>query len=342
MRRVREIIRLAETAKMSVRMISGALGVSRPVVGEYLKQAAAADLRWAEANDLSDEALLERLSPKGPTAEEEKDPRRTALQQRLPQIISQLGKSHVTRELLWEEYRRECPEGYSYSQFCLHIQMYLGTEEISMHIKHEPGKRLLVDYAGDPPSLFAPRTGEQRKVQLFVAVFPASGLIYTEASESQTVHDFIESTRHTLEYAGGAPRIYISIIVTDNLRAAVTKADRYEPQINGSFEEFGRYYGCVVIPARVRKPRDKALVEAAVHLVYTRILAPLRSRRFSTLEQLNGAIGPLLEEVNDRVMKKIGLSRRERFGQIESERLPPRFRCGLTFFASSSRRQPCN
>jgi transposase len=316
MNKIREIIRLHETAQMSVRMISRALHISRPAVDTYLKQVKNAGLEWAEAEHLGDDQLLTRLTL---TDERAHDPRLMELLTRLPSLLAQLGKKHVTRQLLWEEYRRECRDGYEYSQFCFYIQSYAADSEISMHLHHEPGKRLFVDFAGDKPSLVDLKTGVERKVELFVAVLPASGLIYAESIASQKIEDLILGIRHALEYAGGVP----SIIVPDNLTAAVTKPNAYEPDINQTFEDFGRYYGCVVIPARVRRPKDKALVEAAVHLVYTRVMAQLRHKVFSTICDLNTAIWELIDALNDRLMRKIGSSRRQRFEQIEAERLSP-------------------
>ena len=316
MNKIREIIRLHETAQMSVRMISRALHISRPVIDTYLKQAKDAGLEWTEAEHMSDDQLLTRLTQ---TDERVQDPRMNELINRMLSLLAQLGKKHVTRQLLWEEYRRECPDGYEYSQFCFYIQRYTADSELSMHLHHEPGKRLFVDFAVDKPSLVDRKTGVERRVELFVAVLPASGLIYAEAVVSQKIEDLILGTRHALEYAGGVP----SIIVPDNLTAAITKPNTYEPEINQTFEDFGRYYGCVVIPARVRRPKDKALVEAAVHLVYTRVLAPLRHKVFSTVCDLNTAIWELLDTLNDRPMRKIESSRRQRFDQIEGERLSP-------------------
>ena len=313
MNKVREIIRLHETAGLSIRQIAKALSVSRPVVDQYLRLARCAQLRWAEIEPMDDGQLLERLQG---LATPREDPRFTELERRLPRIVKELGRRHVTRQLLWEEYRSECPDGYGHSQFCYHLQMYLGDSELSMHIEHEPGRAVFVDFAGDRPVL-TDGTGRERAVELFVAVYPASGLIYAEATENQRIASFVGATAHTLEYAGGSP----AIVVPDNLKAGVSKADRYEPQINPTYEDFARYYGCAVVPARPRKPRDKALVEAAVNLVYTRVLARLRNRRFATLEEFNAAIRGLVDELNDRPMQKIGLSRRARFEELETEHL---------------------
>lgn len=315
MNKVREIIRLHETAGLSIRQISKALSVSRPVVDQYLRLARLAELQWAEIEPMDDEELLQRFEELTARAE---DPRYTELRKRLPHIVTELGRPHVTRQLLWEEYRSECPDGYGHSQFCYHLQVYLGESELSMHIEHEPGRRVFVDFAGDRPVL-TDANGREREVELFVAVYPASGLIYAEATENQKIASLVGGTTHTFEYAGGAP----AIVVPDNLKAGVSKADRWEPQINPTYEDFARYYGCAVVPARPRKPRDKALVEAAVNLVYTRVLARLRNRRFATLGEFNTAMRELLDELNDRPMQKIGLSRRARFEELEAGLLQP-------------------
>ena len=314
MSKVREVIRLNEIVGLSVRKISRALNVSRPAVDHYLRQARRAGLCWESIEHISDEVLLQRLQH---SEENHNDPRYRELVVRIPDIVSRLGNRHVTRQLLWEQYRAECPDGYEYSQFCYHIKIYTSDSEISMHIEHEPGRKLFVDFAGDRPHLTDPKTGLEQPVELFVAVFPASGLVYCEATATQSSDDLIPATRHALEYAGGSP----AIIVPDNLKSAVTKPCRYEPDINQQFEDFGRYYGCVVIPARVRKPQDKALVEAAVRLVYTRILAQLVERRFATCDELNEAIWEYLELLNDRKMQKVRVSRRERFEELEAHLL---------------------
>ena len=315
MNKIREIIRLHETAGLSIRQISKALSVSRPVVDQYLRLAQSAELRWAEIEPMDDELPLERLEALTVRPE---DPQFTELQKRLPRIVQELGRPHVTRQLLWEEYRSECPDGYGHTQFSYHLRLYLDGSELSMHIEHEAGRQVFVDFAGDRPVL-TDEAGRERAVELFVAVYPASGLVYAEATENQRVASLVGATAHTFEYAGGAP----VIVVPDNLKAGVTKADRYEPQINPIYEDFARYYGCAVVPARPRKPRDKALVEAAVNMVYTRVLARLRNRRFATLAEFNAAIRESVDKLNDRPMQKIGVARRARFEELEAEHLRP-------------------
>jgi len=315
MKKIRTIIRLHTQGSVSGRMISQATGVSRPVVGYYLSLFAQSGLSFADVQAMSDSELEAQLRPR----DAKLDPRYDALCQLLPKITQELGRTGVTRQLLWEEYRGSHPDGYSYTQFCFHLQAYSETSDLAMHLEHEAGKKLFIDFAGSKPRLMDAKSRIEREVQLFVAVYPASALVYCEATETQGVECVVRATRHALEYAGGTP----AIIVPDNLKSAVTKPDRYEPKINETFEDFASHYGCVVIPARVRRPRDKALVEASVNRVYQRILAPLRDRQFHTLDELNDAIGEQLELLNAQPMQRIGISRWERFRSIELPALTP-------------------
>jgi transposase len=315
MRKIRTIIRLHEQAGLTQRTISSAVGVSRPVVAYYLGLYEQSGLHGNEVEVLSDSELEQRLRPR----ESRTDPRYEELTALLPGILLELSRPGVTRQLLWEEYRTNRLDGYSYTQFCFHLQAFSETSELHMHLEHTAGEKLFVDFAGRKPQLIDPKTGIRREVELFVAIFPASALVYCEATESQKSIHFITATRHALEYAGGAPRI----IVPDNLKSAVKTPDRYEPEINDIFDDFASHYGIAVVPARVRHPRDKALVESAVSLVYRRILAPLRDSCFQNLDDLNEALTGKLEELNDRPLQRLAISRRERFLRIEAPLLKP-------------------
>jgi len=187
MSKIREIIRLKEESGLSIRQISRALTVSRPVVTEYLKQADNAGLKWAHVKEIGDDALLERLRE---SETQRHDPRYEALMTRMPGMVNELGRRRgrmgvVTRQILWEEYLAEYPDGYQYSQFCLHMRMYTEDSEISMHLHHEPGEKMFLDYAGDRPFIIDAKSGIRIPVELYVAVIPAGGLIYTEATRSQ-------------------------------------------------------------------------------------------------------------------------------------------------------------
>lgn len=313
MNKIREILRLHES-QLSNRMISRALKVSRPVVAEYISQAAAAGLTWEEVQQLTDEQVIQQLQRR--PAAHDQGPHKEFFEQ-LPKICRELGKKHTTRQLLWEEYRETNPQGYSYTQFCYHIQQYLQNSDLSMHLSYEPGRLLFVDYAGDKPCIYDRKTGLKQLVELFVANLPCSGLIYTEVQESQKLEDFIAGTQHSLIYFGGST----AIITPDNLRSAVKDSDLYEPDVNETFWHFGQHYGCVVVPARPRKPKDKALCESSVRLVYTRIIAPLRHQKFYSIDDFNEAIWEKLEELNNRTMKNINISRRQRFIDLEQRHL---------------------
>jgi transposase len=315
MSKIRKIIRLHAQAGLSQRDISKAVGVSRPVVAYYLGLFRASQLDWQTVERLCDSDLEHRLRPSEPRVDERYE-ELTAL---LPTMVQELGRVGVTRFLLWEEYRRDHPDGYSYPQYCFHLQAFKETSEISMHLDHVAGEKLFIDFAGSKPHLTDPKSGIRQEVELFVAVFPASALVYCEAVVSQTIGDFIMAARHALEYANGAPLV----LVPDNLKGAVTKPDYYEPQINETFNDFAAHYGIAVIPARGKHPKDKALVEATVAFVYQRVLAPLRHLSFATLDDLNEAIAEKLEELNDRPMQRLGISRRQRFLKIEASALKP-------------------
>ena len=287
MNKIRKIIRLHTQAGLSQRTISNAVGISRPVVAYYLGLFRVSGLDWNGVERLSDSELEQHLMPERPRV----DARYEDLAAVLPSMIQELGRVGVTRYLLWEEYRRDHPGGYSYPQFCFHLQAFKETSEISMHLEHTAGEKLFIDFAGNKPHLTDPDNGARREVELFVAVFPASALVYCEAVASQKIEDFIMGARHALEYANGAPLV----LVSDNLKGAVTKPDYYEPQINETFNDFAAHYGIAVIPARGKHPKDKALVEATVAFVYQRVLAPLRNRSFATLDDLNEPIAEKLE-----------------------------------------------
>ena len=236
-----------------------------------------------------------------------------------PHIVVELKRKGVTLQLLWQEYREKHPEGYQYSQCCYHFGSWKDSSEVRMHIKHKAGDKMFVDYAGEKWPITEAKTGRVKLMEVFVAILGASGLTYAEATVSQRQEDWIRSNERALWYFGGVA----SAIVPDNLRPAVSHSNPYEPGINPMFDDFAEHYDTVIIPARVRKARDKALVENAVQLVYQRIYAPLRNRTFYSLEELNEAIGPLLEEHNNKTFQRLRISRRELFERTERSALRP-------------------
>jgi transposase len=238
---------------------------------------------------------------------------------RFPGFVVELKKPGMTLQLLWEEYKREREDGFQYSQFCNHFLQWRNASDVRMHVGHKAGEKMFVDYAGNKLCYTDRQAGSEVPVEVFVAVLGGSGLTYAEASTSQQKEEWIRSNERAIRYFGGST----AAIVPDNLASAVTRADPYEPDLNPDYAEFAEHYHSVIIPARVRKARDKALVENAVRLIYQRVYAPLRNRRFFSLQELNEAIRPLLEEHNNRPFQRLPLSRRELFEQSERSTLQP-------------------
>jgi len=313
MKKIREVIRLRSTTEMSNRQIGRALNISRPVVAKYWQGFRASGLSYEQIKEMADSVLL-RIIEK-PSIK--KSRKYQELAKYFPHYVIELKRTGVTLYLLWEEYKKKHPQGYQYSQFCYHFQMWRKSTEVRMHIKHKAGDKTFVDYAGDKLSYFDRDKGKKIVPETFVAVLGASGLTYVECSKSQEKEEWIPSNENAFRYFGGST----SVLVPDNLLSGVKHADRYEPEINPDYAEFADYYGTVIIPARVREARDKALVENAVRLVYQRIYAPLRNRTFYSLKELNEAVWELLEEHNNKTFQRLNISRRELFNRIEKSTL---------------------
>ena len=307
MKKIREIIRLFESG-LSQRQISDALKVSRPVVAETIEKIGSMNLRYQEVATLSDTDLTELFygKPK-PNGKVDK------LKEKFPYFTKELKRTGVTLQQLWREYLNEEPQGLQYSQFCYHYQQWRQDAKLSMHIEHKAGDKLFVDYTGKKLYLTDRKTGERQAVEVFLAILPASQFTYAEAAEDQSQESFVRSNERSLQFFGGVP----AAIVPDNLKAGVLKPSLYEPDLNPLFADFAEYYRTAVLPARKRKPKDKAHVENAVKLVYQRVFAPLRDQVFYTLEELNQAIAGQLEAHNNQKLTKMTVSRRELFEEIE-------------------------
>ena len=315
MKKIREIIRLKKAEILSDRQIAKALNISRPLVTKYWERFKNSPLVLQDLDGIPDSVLLSNLEK----ANEGKDGKYLELSQYFVYFIKELKRKGVTRLILWNEYKERYPEGYQYTQFCHHFQMWNNASEIRLHIEHKAGDKMFVDYAGNKLFYIDPKTGEKVFVETFVAVLGASGLTYAELTLTQQKEDWIRSNEHAFEYIGGS----VKALVPDNLRSAVNRSHRYEPDINPEFAEFAEYYDTVIIPARVREPRDKALVENAVKLVYQRIYAPLRNKVFHSLEELNIAVRPLLEKHNNTPFQRLPMSRRGLFEASEKSELGP-------------------
>lgn len=315
MKKIRDIIRLKETSDLSERKIAKALDISRPVVSQYISDFRSCGLTYESIKTIPDSQLLEKLQSK----KVKKSAKYEALAEKFPWLVEELKRTGVTLLTLWEEYQKEHPDGYSYSQFCYHFQVWRNASKLTMHIVHKAGDKMFVDYAGNKLLTVDRKTGEIIPVEVFVAILGASQLTYIEASKSQRSEDWIRSNENAFLYFGGVTQA----IVPDNLKSGVTNSNKYEPKINFMFEDFADHYNTVVLPARVRKPQDKALVENAVRLIYQRIYAPLRNKVFFSLEELNESILDLLEKHNNTHFQRLKASRRELFERIEKEILKP-------------------
>jgi transposase len=319
MQKIRDIIRLRVETGLSERQVGRALSLSRSVVSRTVAQFRASGLEPKAVEGLSDSELEQRLWQKDRVVS---SPRYRTLEQRFPAMVQELKKKGMTLEWLWQQYRQEHAEGYEYSQFCRHFQRWSAAGELWMHQSYRAGECMFADWAGDRLVVLNAATGEDWPLDVFVGVLGASGLTWVQANESQEQACWIRSNEGALRYYGGSPEA----LIPDNLRTAVSRADRYEPAINPVFEEFARHYHLAVFPARVRRPQDKALVENAVRLAYQRIYTPLRGKSFGSLQEVNAAIRELVDEHNNRPLQRLGISRRELFERTERaalRTLPP-------------------
>ena len=314
MRKIKEVLRLCWGNGLSKRKTAGSCGISRPAVDEYLRRAEEAGLSWPLPADLDDGALERLLFPAAPTL-----PAQVRGLPDWPTVNQELKRKGVTLFLLWQEYRERHPQGYQYSWFCERYRAWQGKLDVVMRQDHRAGEKLFVDYAGQTVPVVDRCSGEIRAAQIFVAVLGASNYTYAEATWTQGLPDWIGSHQRCFQYLGGVPEI----VVPDNLRAGVSKAHRYEPDTNPTYQDMASHYGIAVLPARVRRPRDKAKVEAGVLVVERWILAALRHRTFFSLAELNSAIRALLEKLNARPFKKLPGSRREHFEQLDKPALQP-------------------
>ena len=311
-RKIREILRLRFEQGLSHREVAQACVIGPSSVSRYLQRAARYGLGWPLPADLDDAALEARLFRRPAPVPNRARPD-------CAHIHRELKRNGVTLQLLWEEYLQVHPGGYRYTQFCEIYRQWARRLRPSMRQVHRAGEKTFVDFSGKRPTLVDRRTGELRPVELFVAALGASRLTYAEATATQQLADWVTAHIHMVEYCGGATTLW----VPDQLKSAITRPCRYEPDVNRTYEDLAAHYGAVVIPARPRKPRDKALVETSVLVAQRWILARLRDQTFFELGPLNQAIRVLLDELNDRPMKKLGVSRRALYEQLDRPALRP-------------------
>lgn len=320
MRQIKEVLRLRLQANLPQRQIALAIGLGKSSVADYIARAERAGLDWNKIATLSDQELEQRLfqqlGRQPPAARAPID---------LEWVRREMHRPAVTLQLLWSEYaeaattRDRTTLPYQYSQFCDAYARYRRTLKPVMRQEHRAGEKLFIDFSGVRPAVVDPLTGEVILVELYVAVLGASNYTYAEATRTQRLADFTGATVRALEYFNAAP----TVMIPDQLRSAVKQPCRYEPEINATFAELGTHYGCAVVPARPRKPRDKAKVEVGVQIAQRWILACLRNRTFFSLDELNVAIAELLEKLNMRPLSKKTESRRVLFEALDRPAMKP-------------------
>ena len=314
MEKIRQVLRCYSQG-YGTKSISSMLTVSRNTVKKYLQVFQRSGLDYEGVLSLSDQELSELFHEK--TRVKTESERMEELKSLLPEYCKRLQKKGVTRESLHREYLSSHPDGYGRTRFYILIQQHIACSRPIMHLEHKAGDKVFIDFAGDKLSIIDLDTGEIIPVEVFVAILPCSQLTYVEAVMSQKKEDLIRASENALLYYQGAP----SAIIPDNLKSAVTKSSKYEAILNEDFAAFAEHYGCTVIPARAYKPRDKALVEGAVKLIYRSIYPKIQEREFYDLDSLNAAIRVALELHNNTPLTDRKYSRREQFEEIERDSL---------------------
>jgi transposase len=280
MRRIREVLRLRHQG-LTERVIARTLGISNGVVHGYVRRARLAGLAWPLPEGIDDEGLELLLFPPAAALQSDRRPAPDWVY-----VEKELRRRSVTRLLLWEEYRAANPDGFGYTWFCTTFEAWKKRVRPSMRQTHVGGEKVFVDFAGDTIDIFDPITGEARAMKLFVAAMGASNYTYAEACPSESLSDWIGVHTNLFRFLGGVPKF----VVCDNLKAAVSNPDRYDPGLNRTYAEMASHYGTAILAARPRRPKDKAKVEVAVQIAQRWILARLRNQRFFSLAELNATI----------------------------------------------------
>ena len=312
MRKIREVLRLTHELGLSVRQVCEATGVGKTAVNEYVSRARVLGITWPVPAEIDDAELERRLF----VPADRRDYHGRVVPDWM-KVHEELKRRGVTLTILWDEHRAECPDGHGYSQFCELYSQWRKRLSPIMRQTYAAGDKLFVDWAGDTIDIIDPMTGEVHAAHVFVAVLGASSYTYAEARWSETLPDWIGAHVNALDFLGGAPKA----AVPDNLKTGITKPSRYEPGINKTYQELADHYGFVVLPARVRKPRDKAKVEAAVGIVSRYVLGRLRNQRFFSLHELNVAVRECVGKINAKVMKRIKQSRNDLFAALDQPAL---------------------
>ncbi len=313
MHKVRDILRLHTDHHLTGRQIAQSLGLSHSTVINVLHRAEALGLGWPLPEELDDATLEGRLYPPHPGRW------RARPEPVWGEIHRELRRKGVTLGLLWQEYRRDYPDGYQYSRFCERYRRWVQQLDVVLRQPYRAGEKMFVDWAGLTLSITEPASGQLHDVFIFVAALGMSNMTYVEGALAQDLPSWIGAHTRAFEFYGGTA----AIVVPDNTKTAVIRACRYEPELNRTYAEMAAHYGTVIIPARPRKPRDRAKVESAVQVVERTILAPLRDRTFFSLTEVNQALAEGRERLNDIPFQKLPGSRRTLFETLEKSALRP-------------------
>jgi transposase len=313
MRKIREMLRLKFEAHLSHEKIAAATGASKGAVSNTVRRAVERGLSWPLPADLDDARLESLLYVQAARLGTRAHPDFALIHQ-------ELKRKGVTLQLLWEEYSAaNGAAAYRYSQFCVHYHAYRASLARSMRQVHRAGEKVFIDYSGDTVAVIDARSGEIRSAEIFVATLGASKYTYAEATWTQSLPDWIGSHMRMLEFFGAVPALW----VPDNLKSAIKRACRYEPEATSTYEECARHYGGAILPARPYRAKDKASVEMSVLVVQRWILARLRNRQFFSLRELNEAIAELLLDLNQRPFKKLPGSRASAFASLDRPAMKP-------------------
>lgn len=312
---VKQIIRMRLNG-VGFKPTARALKISKNTVKTYVLKAEAHPMGLKALLKLEDPELEKMFSSGTPAY---KSDRYGHLKEQFPYLAKELKRLGVNRELLYEEYCEGTSDPYSLTQFNHHLRQYLKKENPSMVLTHKPGDKLYIDFAGKTHSYIDRETGEVISVQVFIACLPYSDYAFAMAVPSQRIEDFIYALGCCLKALGGVPQT----LVTDNLKSAITKANRYEPSVNKAMEDFANHYGTTVTPTRPYSAQDKALVENQVKMAYNRVYARLRNKDFFDLPSLNQAFSERIKAHNQTMMQERDYCREERFLSSEKETLMP-------------------
>ncbi len=321
MHQIKRIIELYQEGR-SIRETKRLTGLSRTTIREYHRRIQASSLSTSQLLSMDEESLLPLISVESfdqGFCGRKADDRHTNLVKDLDRYCGDLSKRGVTRQLLWEEYRKEHPVGYGYTQFCEYLTRHLQKDQAVMHFTHKPGELLEIDYAGDKTGYVDITTGEWVACEVLVCTMPYSNYMYVEALHTQRQEELVDAIARAFIYLGGVT----PCVKFDNTKTVVARANRYEPKLNEAMDLLAEHYGTTIVTARVRKPRDKSSVEKAVDLTYKRIYAPLRDQTFHSLEHLNAAFLKQLELFHARAFKNKAGCRKQWFETDEKPLLKP-------------------